>query len=128
MPDSFIDKLKDFLELTACKVEDSTSDISTFHPQRSLREGCASSPILFNIYHQALIRKYQQKKEKSSRLRCREARVKWSWRSKHESTLLHHTTPPHCITTSHHNTTPPHPPPHYTTSSHHHTTLLHKLI
>ena len=81
MPDSFIDKLKDLHEFTAYKVKGSTSDSSTFYPQRGLREGCASSPILFNIYNQAPIRTYQQKKEEAAKMRRREAEVKWSWRS-----------------------------------------------
>ena len=59
IPDSFIDKLKDLHEFTAYKMKGSTSDSSTFYPQRDLREDCTSPPILFNIYHQAPIRTYQ---------------------------------------------------------------------
>ena len=51
MPDSFIDKLKDLDEFTAYKVKSSTSKSSSFYPQRGFRESCASSQILFNIYH-----------------------------------------------------------------------------
>ena len=81
MPDSFIDKLMDLHEFTAYKVKGITSDSSTFYPQRGLREGYASSPIFFNISHQAPIRTYQQKREEATKLRRREAGVKWSWRS-----------------------------------------------
>ena len=84
MPDSFIDKLKDLHEFTVYKVKGSTSLSSPFYPQRGFHEGCASSPILFNIYHQAPIRTYQQKREEAAKLRRREAGVKKSWRSGHE--------------------------------------------
>ena len=33
-------------------------------PARGMREGCATSPVMFNIYHQAVMRQAEEKKER----------------------------------------------------------------
>ena len=45
-------------------------------PARGLREGCSTSPILFNIYHQAVLR---QAGEARAAAWVSEVRVEWRW-------------------------------------------------
>ena len=43
-------------EFTEYKVRGHERDSSSFFPQRGLREECPTSPVIFNIYHQAVMR------------------------------------------------------------------------
>ena len=55
LPSKVIDKLKDLHEFTSYRVRGEERDSTEFIPQRGLREGCATSPVIFNIFHQAVI-------------------------------------------------------------------------
>ena len=48
--------LIDLHEMTEYKVRGKEGMSSDWVPVRGLREGCSTSPILFNIYHQAVLR------------------------------------------------------------------------
>ena len=56
LPNKVIDKLKDLHEFTSYRVRGEERDSTKFIPQRGLREGCATSPVIFTIFHQAVIR------------------------------------------------------------------------
>ena len=56
LPNKVIDKLKDLHEFTSYRVRGEERDSTRFIQQRGLREGCATSPVIFNIFHQAVIR------------------------------------------------------------------------
>ena len=53
---TFLQRLQDLHETTAYKVRSNKETSSEWTPQRGLREGCPSSPILFNIFHQVCMR------------------------------------------------------------------------
>ena len=67
MPRSVISKLQDLYEFTEYKVRGHERDTSSFFPQRGLREGCPTSPVIFNIFHQAVMRvATEMRKEKAN--------------------------------------------------------------
>ena len=51
-----LDSLIDLHECTVYKVRGREGMSETWMPARGLREGCSTSPILFNVYHQAVMR------------------------------------------------------------------------
>ena len=51
-----LETLIDLHETTEYKVRGKEGMSSAWLPARGLREGCSTSPILFNIYHQAVMR------------------------------------------------------------------------
>ena len=51
-----LETLIDLHETTEYKVRGKEGMSSAWVPARGLREGCSTSPILFNIYHQAVLR------------------------------------------------------------------------
>ena len=53
---NFLERLKDLHEVTAYKVRSGKETSSEWIPLRGLREGCPSSPILFNLFHQVAMR------------------------------------------------------------------------
>ena len=67
MPRSTISKLLDLYEFTEYKVRGQERDSSSFFPQRGLHEEYPTSPMTFNIYHQAVMRVATEvKKEKAN--------------------------------------------------------------
>ena len=48
--------LKDLHESTRYRINGRDGESEAWLPERGLREGCPSSPGLFNIYHQAVMR------------------------------------------------------------------------
>ena len=54
LPNKVIDKLKELHGFTSYRVRGEERDSTKFIPQRGLREGCATSPVIFNIFHQAV--------------------------------------------------------------------------
>ena len=53
---SMLETLIDLHETTEYKVRGKEGMSSAWLPARGLREGCSTSPILFNTYHQAVLR------------------------------------------------------------------------
>ena len=51
-----LDTIRDLHEATEYKVRGKEGFSEGWMPARGLREGCSTSPILFNIYHQAVMR------------------------------------------------------------------------
>ena len=52
-------------------------------PQRGLREGCATSPIIFNIFHQAVMRIADKQRKEEARERDQEVGVGWRYMTGH---------------------------------------------
>ena len=61
--DNFLGRLKELHEVTSYKVKGNKEVSSEWIPQRGLREGCPSSPMLFNIFHQITIRAAEKQRE-----------------------------------------------------------------
>jgi hypothetical protein len=55
-----LDTVIDLHETTEYRVRGSEGLSSAWLPARALREGCATSSILFNIYHQAVMRQAEE--------------------------------------------------------------------
>ena len=70
-----LQSLMDLHECTVYKVrgKEGTSDV--WMPARGLREGCSTSPILFNVYHQAVMRQAEEARREGSG----DPGVGWSW-------------------------------------------------
>ena len=54
--DRFLAILKDLHETTEYRIKSRAGESESWIPERGLREGCPSSPPLFNIFHQAVMR------------------------------------------------------------------------
>ena len=74
----FMDTLMDLHETTQYKVRGREGDSSTWRPERGLREGCPTSPVLFNIYHQAVMR-FAIKERQEIPDPGNPVGIKWGW-------------------------------------------------
>ena len=70
-----LESLIDLHECTVYKVRGKEGMSETWMPARGLREGCSTSPILFNVYHQAVMRQA----EASRREQNGDVGVAWRW-------------------------------------------------
>ena len=52
--------IMDLHESTDYKVRANDGMSETWMPARGLREGCSTSPVLFNVYHQAVMRQVEE--------------------------------------------------------------------
>ena len=77
MPPSILEILKGLHENTQYRVKGKQELSTPWTPQRGLREGCATSPILFNIYHATSMRQAQMDRIKEAKEECG---LKWTWR------------------------------------------------
>ena len=71
-----LETLVDFHETTEYRVKGREGMSEEWKPTRSLREGCPTSPILFNIYHQAVMRQALEARGAEGR---EEKTVVWKW-------------------------------------------------
>ena len=83
LPSKVIDKLKDLHEFTSYRVRGEERDSSEFIPQRGLREGCATSPVIFNIFHQAVIRVAEKERAREAEKRKKKVGIEWSFMPGH---------------------------------------------
>jgi len=65
----------DLHETTEYKVRGKEGVSDGWLPARGLREGCSTSPILFNVFHQAVMRQAEERR----RMRGGATGVKWRW-------------------------------------------------
>ncbi|KAI8486755.1 hypothetical protein Bbelb_355030 [Branchiostoma belcheri] len=70
-----LESVIDLHESTEYKVRGKEGMSEPWVPARGLREGCSTSPILFNIYHQAVMRQGEEERRK----RGGEVGVPWRW-------------------------------------------------
>lgn len=71
--------IKDLHETTAYYVRGREKNSERWHPERGLREGCPTSPALFNIFHQAVMRQGQQKRSEQAERQQKEMGLSWIW-------------------------------------------------
>ena len=69
----------DLHESTTYCIKGREGDSDTWHPERGLREGCPSSPCLFNIYHQVVMRIAERARDERAKEKNRSVRVRWRW-------------------------------------------------
>ncbi|XP_075264195.1 uncharacterized protein LOC142356111 [Convolutriloba macropyga] len=79
MSEAILTILKNLHEETAYRVKGREELSQEWTPQRGLREGCATSPILFNIYHAESMRLAQSRRQTAAELAGKECGLKWSW-------------------------------------------------
>ena len=79
MPRSVISKLQDLYEFTEYKVRGHERDSSSFFPQRGLREGCPTSPVIFNIFHQAVMRVATEMRKEKANEKGLDVGLRWSY-------------------------------------------------
>ena len=81
IPNWILRFLKGLHEDTTYKIRDRNGLSEVWKPQRGLREGCATSPTLFNIYHSQVVRIAKTLKEEAAKEANQECGLKWSWRA-----------------------------------------------
>ena len=72
--------LKGLHEETEYGVKGKKENSDAWRPLRGLREGCATSPILFNVYHSAAMRQAAEKRQKEAKERGMKVGIGMSWR------------------------------------------------
>ena len=72
--------LKGLHERTRYRVKGREGLSDEWLPARGLREGCATSPILFNIYHAESMRKAAEEREKQAKDANKRCGIDWGWK------------------------------------------------
>ena len=83
LPNKVIDKLRDLHEFTSYRVRGEKRDSTELIPQRGLRERCATSPVIFTIFHQAVIRVAEKERVHEAEKRNKKAGSDWSFMPGH---------------------------------------------
>ena len=83
LPNKVIDKLKDLHEFTSYRARGKERDSTKFIPQRGLQEGCATSPFMFNIFHQAVIRVAEKERAFEAEKNNKQVDIEWSFMPGH---------------------------------------------
>ena len=78
---NFLNSIVALHETTEYKVKGVQDTSSPWTPQRGLREGCPTSPILFNIFHQAVMRIAEEEREKRGEEEGCSVGIEWSYMS-----------------------------------------------
>ena len=83
LPSKVIDKLKELHEFTSYRVRGEERDSMEFIPQRGLREGCATSPVIFTIFHQTVIQVAERERALEAEKRKKKVGIEWSFMPGH---------------------------------------------
>ena len=79
MGETCLRALQDLHEATTYRIRGREGDSEPWVPERGLREGCPSSPPLFNIYHQAAMRVAKQDRELAAREAGEAVGIAYNW-------------------------------------------------
>ena len=71
--------IQDLHETTSYKVKSREGDSESWIPERGLREGCPSSPVLFNIFHQPVMRIARKKRKRKAEEMDQEMGIPFNW-------------------------------------------------
>ena len=80
MKEESIRILKGLHEETEYRVKGRTDSSDAWQPLWGLREGCATSPVLFNVYHSASMRQAAEKRKREATEKGRNVGIEMSWR------------------------------------------------
>jgi len=80
MKDVMLKTLQNLHERTEYKVKGRTSVSEAWEPQRGLREGCATSPILLNIYHACVMKLAENERRNQAEGNNISVGIPWIWR------------------------------------------------
>lgn len=80
VPSSMIKLLKALRNHTASSVRFKGHHSSEFIPERGLREGCPSSPILFNIYHHCIMEVFRARRARKALEMDAAPGIYWSYK------------------------------------------------
>ncbi|XP_063722275.1 uncharacterized protein LOC134848689 [Symsagittifera roscoffensis] len=79
MEGPFLDTLMDLHEATTYSIKGKEGDSEEWTPERGLREGCPSSPSLFNKYHQVVMRQAEKARLDGTEEKGTNVRIAWTW-------------------------------------------------
>ncbi|CAB4046306.1 Hypothetical predicted protein, partial [Paramuricea clavata] len=71
--------LMDLHETTEYVVRGKEGESEPWMPERGLREGCPTSPHLFNIYHQAVMRVAQKERKEEAKRNRKDVGICFKW-------------------------------------------------
>ena len=80
MKDVMLKTLQNLHERTEYKVKGRISMSEAWEPQRGLKEGCATSPILFNIYHACVIKLANKERRNQAERNSMIIGMPWIWK------------------------------------------------
>jgi len=76
-PDAFINVCKALHEHTGYRVRIHEGESSRYIPDKGLREGCPSSPVLFNIYHDVVMEDFRARRAEAAERANRTPGINW---------------------------------------------------
>jgi hypothetical protein len=79
MEGRMMDTILDLHETATYKVKGKEGNSEPWNPQRGLREGCPTSPVLFNVFHQAVMRRAGEARKRMAEEVGVAAGLEWHW-------------------------------------------------
>ena len=79
MGERCLSTLKNLHETTVYKIKSREGESDPWLPERGLREGCPSSPVLFNIHHQVVMRLASKKRKREAENSGLEVGIPFKW-------------------------------------------------
>jgi len=79
VPERILRTLKGLHEATEYSVLGKDGESQSWMPERGLREGCATSPVLFNVYHAMAMREAHNKRSTTAAANEKQPGIEWRW-------------------------------------------------